>query len=166
MMLSYVQRNIFDVQTLDLWRKATNIVNAIPTVWAEFEPDVWVAPNMPDPPRTSWRELRCHEIARVVADMLGLDREEHVVDGQYGGADHTWIALDQDVITASGREPRHVLDTYACGRMPQVQLVDIHFMLPERDGYRPGPRRTDIRESLISAIITKLRAESIGQLGM
>lgn len=54
--------------------------------------------------------LRCHEVARIVGQILKLD----VVDGHYGLVQHSWCMTPA----------RFVLDPYCVGRLPMVQLVD------------------------------------------
>lgn len=54
--------------------------------------------------------LRCHEVARIVAQILRLD----VFDGYYGAIEHSWCMTPA----------RSILDPYCVGRLPMVQLVD------------------------------------------
>jgi hypothetical protein len=66
----------------------------------------------------------CHEVAAAVGSVLGLSP----VKGTYGGFDHSWLVLP------SG----HVLDVYAPGRLPPVQLVHVGaYALPESGLYVP-----------------------------
>lgn len=65
----------------------------------------------------------CHFVAGYVGGALGLS----VVRGYYGGIEHSWVALP------SGR----ILDVYAVGRIPMVQVVDVASPAqPEYEGYR------------------------------
>lgn len=88
--------------------------------------------------------VRCHELSRAVAQVLGLTVE----DGYYGMAEHSWIWL-------TPREPfsplPRILDVYVPGRMPQVQLIDPHLHLPFE--YRRGPERTDIDEAMVQELV-------------
>src|ERR1700675_1000480 len=60
-------------------------------------------------------KLRCHELARAI--HLVVYEDEHkldVVDGHCGLVEHSWLLCSNCVI----------LDVYAPGRLPAVQLVD------------------------------------------
>ena len=97
-------------------------------------------------------DVRCHELARAVGKMLGLE----VVDGKYGAVDHSWL------VTRRGAEEVQtmtVLDVYAVGRLPQVQLLSIETLLPH-GMYRPGPTRTDIDEVFVQEIVDFWTGES------
>lgn len=52
----------------------------------------------------------CHELAKVVAEKLGVP----VIRGSFGMVEHSWLQLPSGAI----------LDVYAPGRYPPVQLVD------------------------------------------
>lgn len=113
----------FTRQQLDLLREATTIVDLLPVA--------------------SWR---CHEVARVVGKLLKLD----VVDGQYGGMQHSWCTLEPLEETRWGAK---LLDPYAVGRLPQVQLVFIprHLWMPGGGLYRPdGKPRADVNDGMIA----------------
>ena len=79
-------------------------------------------------------QVRCHEVARVVA-MLCFGVE--VVDGKFGAVEHSWL-LTRD---------KAILDCYAVGSLPMVQLVDPH--IPGGTPYTPGEKRTDIRTEVL-----------------
>lgn len=78
----------FSLDELELLRQATEIVGLLP-----------------DDDR-----LRCHEVARIVGQVLRLE----VLDGHYGIVDHSWCMTPN----------RRIIDPYAVGRLPMVQLVD------------------------------------------
>lgn len=84
-------------------------------------------------------EYRCHEIARVVATFL----DAKVVDGKYGLAEHSWV---------QGKlwHPFHLLDPYAVGRLPMVQLVD---SFPSPKLYVAGNAREDIDVKLVNELL-------------
>jgi hypothetical protein len=89
---------------------------------------------------------RCHEVARAVAQLIG--GELAVVDGQFAGAQHSWIAYREP-------ESKHtrILDVYAVGRLPQVQLVDPSWS--RGLGYEPDHLpRTDIDGSVIAYLVS------------
>lgn len=112
--------------------------------------------------------VRCHEVARVVAEVLsypersksGMFDELVVVDGKFGVHDHSWIRVDGSV------RGRLILDPYAVGRIPMVQVLDLDVMtLPyrresacDRCGvpnpwfYREGPTRDDVRHEVLAAL--------------
>jgi hypothetical protein len=91
-------------------------------------------------------ELRCHELARAVHIVT----YEHgyklvVVDGKCGLIEHSWLMLD------GGR----ILDPYAPGRLPAVQLVD-----PIVGAYRPGEKRDDIRRVIVDQLVLEMQADA------
>lgn len=123
--------------------------------------------------------LRCHEVARVVATAIsrrlslidvrerltnpvwpeeepGMVKRLYVIDGHYGAAEHSWLLT---------RFYRHelkwwmvtILDTYAVGRLPTVQMLDPSLGMGEL--YRPGPTRTDIRRETISRLASAVEAK-------
>lgn len=91
-------------------------------------------------------EVRCHELARAVAKLQpGL----LVVDGKFGAVDHSWLVLIE--------WPRHIIDVYTPGSIPQVQLIHaMSWSLPAR--YYPGPARDDIREDVVEALAAQMNA--------
>lgn len=83
--------------------------------------------------------LRCHEVARAVGRSLGLK----VVDGKYGPVDHSWILIERPM-----RRP-FILDPYAVGRLPVVQLVDNYWNLPHWAWYTDCGERDDVDEKTV-----------------
>jgi hypothetical protein len=99
---------------------------------------------------TRGKELRCHELARAVLECLGAKAYDmgvslDVVDGKCGPVEHSWICFLADGV---------VLDVYAPGREPPVQLVD-----PLIGFYKPGERRTDISESYVVELVREMRGQ-------
>jgi hypothetical protein len=86
-------------------------------------------------------ELRCHELARAVQRVIG-DSTIVVIDGHCGPVEHSWLRCGDGVI----------IDPYAPGRVPAVQIVD-----PLAGGYRPGVARSDIRRSMIKRLVNEMR---------
>lgn len=84
-------------------------------------------PFLPDATKNGRSTMRCHEVAQIVARLL---HKAEVVDGKYGAADHSWVVHPEWHV-------QHILDVYAVGMVPPVQLVDI-FPVPKL--YRPGER--------------------------
>lgn len=110
-------------------------------------------------------ELRCHEVARIVHEVLVMNRPRlldllEVQDGQYGMIDHSWIwFLSSHVLPSGRRRPLYVLEVYACGRLPQVQLVPIATTLPEFVCYKPGEKRTDLRQNVIDRSVAHVMGQ-------
>lgn len=119
-MKSYSQRAMFETGDFVLLRMAVDVVT-----------------KLPDPP--AGEEWRCHEVARIVQYALRLAGHTTLLqDGLYGTIDHSWLWLPP--------YPRRVLlDTYAVGAHPQVQLR-AGFV---GDGYKPGELRDDIDVELL-----------------
>jgi hypothetical protein len=96
------------------------------------------------------RLLRCHELARAVAMLLGMDPWRVVVDGLYlGRIDHSWIQLAQQ-----GRQ-RLILDTYCPCRIPPVQLVEANVLYDQGSYVGRGDRK-DIRQAVVDEIVRGL----------
>lgn len=96
--------------------------------------------------------LRCHEVARVVGAVLSLE----VQDGHYGHIQHSWLLVYQ-----AGELRPFVLDPYCVGRLPIVQLVDIHMNLPRV--YLACCPRTDINEQQIRELLMLLETKGISR---
>lgn len=112
--------------------------------------------NLPEPSHTPGKEsfLRCHEIARAFAHVMELPFE----DGHYCAVEHSWLYV---------KHPKEayaecILDVYAVGRLPMVQLVDVktaslsHYKL-----YREGKKRTDIRERDVEKVLAALSTKAL-----
>lgn len=96
--------------------------------------------------------LRCHEVARVVAVFLAdTDIKAKVIDGRLDDViEHTWLLLPGG----------NVLDPYAPGRYPQVQLIDSTIA---RRTYREN-MSTEPRPNLVARLIADLRKPSALQI--
>lgn len=137
-MIPYAQVKCFDKRMLHCYRLAYRITQWLPG-WYDGE------------------RTRCHEVARIV-NILLLDKalgNTEVVDGKYGGIDHSWINL----LPAEGLPPtsQRILDTYAVGQLPQVQLVDCFGRLGA--AYEPGEMRTDIKTHFVHTCVLAWRKE-------
>lgn len=98
-------------------------------------------------------EVRCHELVRAVAIILGWDAKKRVADGWYGMVEHSWLwTQDREKYSA----PPNILDVYAVGRLPQVQLIHSTTNLPFE--YRRGAIRTDIRRSVVKRLVLAMRS--------
>jgi hypothetical protein len=91
--------------------------------------------------------VRCHELARAVAQVMGLPTAQ-VCDGWYGMVNHSWIWTTPRVEFSA---PPNVLDVYTPGRLPQVQLAHSTAALPFE--YRRGDRRKDIRRRVVNHLV-------------
>jgi len=130
----YSASQVFSAQEVGLHRRAVVLVD--------------VVPDMPG--------LRCHELARAVGRVLGLEHE----DGVYGFVDHTWLWTTAfDCGSPLAQETRigfpNVLDVYAVGQLPMVRLVACgHPSLPHMGwSYRPRRPRKDIDEALVDHLV-------------
>jgi len=129
-MISYSEKKIFGEQVVDAFHIAERAV-------AKVE----------DP----MLEIRCHEIARAVFNILKDDHIQaiKVMDGHYGSIEHSWIMVGNDV-----------LDVYCCGALPMVQLIapQVRDMPPIKFIYRPSLyRRDDIREDVVEQLTKTMR---------
>lgn len=126
-MRSYSETQVFKSHELEMLGRAADLVRALPDV-----------PG-----------LRCHEVARAIGEVLGLQ----VQDGKYGWCNHSWLWTRPWV---AGSYPPSILDPYAVGSMPQVKLVDMGFPA-HRDAYIPGDERDDIDREMVKALIRIIR---------
>lgn len=100
------------------------------------------AQDLVDRVATAWgNELRCHELARAVKHLLADDTIA-VVDGRCGPVEHSWLCF------ADGS----ILDPYAPGRLPAVQIVDALVGA----AYRPGPARDDVDRSIVDRLVIEM----------
>ncbi len=105
--------------------------------------------------------LRCHELARAVGKLFDLPHQ----DGTYSHVDHSWLwtgPIERDLahhVRAGHRGfTPNVLDVYSVGRLPQVQLIDMHHMgLPHSVSYIVGREREDIDQHIVSALVRAMR---------
>ncbi len=89
-------------------------------------------------------ELRCHELARAIQRVLA-DNTITVVDGHCGPVEHSWLRLSDGTI----------LDAYAPGRLPAVQIIDAVVA----SSYRAGDRRRDVRRSILDRLVAEMRSD-------
>ena len=140
-MRSWSVEHVFRPELLDLWDRATSLVSRIP--WQRFYGE----------------DLRCHEIARAVQTQLyERARNSHILlnieDGKFDAVDHSWLECLGGVEARPVPGPA-ILDCYAVGAMPMVQLLDASaWMIRGRSKlYTRGNCRTDIRVNVIAAIL-------------
>lgn len=98
------------------------------------------------------KELRCHEVARIIARKLRNETAEHrlarvvVQDGYFGIVEHSWLEL------FSVASPMVILDVYSVGRLPVVQLIAADTKLKYDKLFEPGDQRTDIRYGVVESL--------------
>ncbi len=134
-MKGYSECSIFSERELEIFEVATKLV-----AYVKEEGD---------------DEIRCHELARAVGVVLNLEVE----DGRYGYVDHSWLwtmpKVTAHMYSDSGMP--NILDVYCVGRLPMVALTHSHTALPHCGlGYRPGEKRTDIKEGVVQALVTQM----------
>ena len=126
-MISHSQKVAFSDKELDLLKQATMLTSKIDDI----------------------PYLRCHEVARAIGSILQLS----VQDGYFGSVEHSWL---WSTSTESKRFPPNVLDVYAIGSLPQVQLISMRYMLPHNENYVwevYGTFRTDIKQDVVDQLI-------------
>ena len=116
---TYAEMEVFSTDEIEHWYRATEIV-------------AWL------PSKVGGQLVRCHELARFVGGLLGLE----VQDGLFGFVDHSWLWTGPRRGTMLWQLP-NILDVYVPGQMPPVQLIHVATGLPM--SYQSGPARTDIR---------------------
>lgn len=136
-MIPYVQREVLRAWEQIIFRRVVKCVGFVSDEWGN--------------------ELRCHELCRAIYMFLrdfGQHHNIEVVDGKLGAMEHSWLGLAVPIAKVEIKEYRvrgygehgmyrqMIIDPYAPGRLPHVQLIDPVALL--RHGYEPGERRTDI----------------------
>lgn len=103
--------------------------------------------------------IRCHELTRAVHKCLMKLQSKAdswlVCDGHYGAVEHSWLYDSWRAV---------VLDVYAVGRLPMVQLIDCSSAVIA-PMYSAGRDRSDVNEQLVSALVdemSKLHPARIG----
>ena len=125
-MITYAERVCFSAPHLHLFRRVEAYVMRVSDTWGN--------------------DLRCHELARAV--HLVVYESAHklvIVDGHCGPVEHSWLCCSDGVI----------LDPYAPGRLPAVQLVDPLVGA----AYRPGTLRRDIRQPIVDRLVAEMRGD-------
>ena len=132
-MLGYAETDVFSGAELALLRSAEQIVRRLPA-------------------ECCGEAVRCHELVRVVRHLLPLSEIE-VCDGWYGMVEHSWLwtKIPERVEGHLLGPFPNILDVYAPGRVPQVQLVHNTSALPFE--YRRGDPRVDVRGGVIYKLV-------------
>jgi hypothetical protein len=93
-------------------------------------------------------ELRCHELARAVHGVMKFcPITLEIVDGKCGPVEHSWLCFADGVI----------IDPYAPGRMPAVQVIDPIV----GSAYRPGAARPDIRQVIVDRLVLEMHGAAV-----
>jgi hypothetical protein len=131
-MIGYSISQIFTLTELELSRDVTSAVIGLP----EDE------------------HLRCHELARSIAiHFADHPLKPYVVDGKFGLVDHSWIQFG-----AGPKERGHILDVYAVGASPMVQLIDAWSLgLRSARQFVAGVTREDIRQDVVDQLLIALK---------
>lgn len=95
--------------------------------------------------------LRCHELTRAVAVWLHtLGEHTKAIDGHFQIVEHSWLYMP---------DYRCVLDVYAIGRLPLVQLVSAEVVLGVLiNSYKGGAEREDIDKQMVARLVIELDA--------
>lgn len=137
-MRGYSAREIFSADLTVLFERATILVDRL----------------------TDHDEVRCHELARAVGEVLELP-PKCVQDGYYGFVEHSWLWVPAPPgVTLTKRLGwPHILDVYAVGQLPQVRLLDCGSTALPHVGwsYRPDSPRTDIDENVVKSLVRAMR---------
>lgn len=127
-MITYAERACFHPSHLRTLSRVQQLVARVSDTWGN--------------------ELRCHELARAVHRAICLREDDSaVVDGKCGQVEHSWIELSYGTI----------LDPYAPGRLPAVQIVDPIVAT----AYRPGAVRDDIRQVIVDQLVREMRGDAV-----
>lgn len=116
--------------------------------WGSFDPQHIVTHDLAEmiiqfvPERDpQGRDVRCHEVVRFVRKWVTSDHTR-IVDGYYHEVDHSWL----EVVDPHTKRMA-ILDPYAVGRLPRVQLVTTVHNLHR--AYREHRKRNDIRVDVV-----------------
>jgi hypothetical protein len=147
---------LFDSYALQQFNRATELIRQLP----ERVPLLYGAAHSVNPGMGKPLPLRCHEVSRAVGEVLGLQ----VQDGWHGRCDHSWLWMP------NSKDHRDaILDVYAVGRLPMVQLVSLdsatgHYAAGHYAAggsaslYRESRPRTDIDAQIVTRLVELFRA--------
>ena len=131
-MISYSEVNVFNASEQQVHKRAIRLVACLDEKLVSIH-------------RSEPRVIRCHELARAVGSILDLPHE----DGKYGIIDHSWLLLTTKHSLSSEIMKASILDVYAIGRLPQVQLLTGEPRVPDWKSYKPLGDRDDIDEDFV-----------------
>jgi hypothetical protein len=137
--IGYSAADVFSSECLALWVRATAAVGRVDDY--------------------DTKPVRCHELARAVAEFLSLLRA-CVQDGFYGFVEHSWLWVPgppEGTVTKRLGWP-HILDVYSVGQLPMVRLVaGDNAGLPHVGwSYRPDSPRTDIDRAVVERLVLEM----------
>lgn len=138
-MNSYSETNVFTSEELGLLNRATAYVTRVDE--SAFEEPV-----------------RCHELVRAIGKLLELKHEDGVYSLHWeigGGVDHSWLLVPQDF--KRERVGCSILDVYAVGSLPQVQLLHCGTTVPHYRNFIRREARTDIDEVVVERLVQMMR---------
>lgn len=145
-MKGYAHSDVFSYSEQVVWKHANNLVEKVPEC-----------------------TVRCHELARALAHHLAWYWSMHfeVIDGQAGPVQHSWILLPAE-LRLEGRRGQTILDPYAPGRLPMVQLVDPIVQMEMGPGrmrfmYQQGEQRVDVNDDLVRHLMLYFRTPGLEQ---
>jgi hypothetical protein len=143
-MIGYSALEVFPIELAQLWVRAKDAVNRACDRDFETKP------------------VRCHELARAVAEFLSLPHA-CVQDGFYGFVEHSWLWVPgppESPVTKRLGWP-HILDVYSVGQLPMVRLVaGDNTGLPHVGwSYRPDSPRTDIDQAVVERLVLEMRGD-------
>ena len=132
-MKGYAQLEVFTPRSIRLLEVATMAVERLPDTGCYEGTEEWI---------------RCHELARIVAIVLAPEFSLEIIDGRYGptdaaGYEHSWLLYEEPTQKKRFIGQLFILDPYAIGRLPQVQLLDPYA--GNLKLYMRGKPRDDIR---------------------
>ena len=133
-MINYSEAAVFSKADIRLFEQATRMVVSVPDHLEVMNKKLSL--------------LRCHELARAIGMVLGL----RISDGKYGRVDHTWIW------TSDIEQEASILDVYAVGSLPQVQLHAWRnpgaYYIPTTEIYVPSAfPRNDIQQDVVNELM-------------
>lgn len=142
-MKNYAEAVVFTKKSLEAFREARMVVSRIQSYNGRYYGS------------TEW--IRCHEVARIVAGALKSRHKLTVVDGKYGSPrrDHSWLIYTESNHPIPELGFKCILDVYAMGRCPMVQIID--FGMGHDLFYEAGPIRRDIDLKFVRAEIARAR---------
>lgn len=133
-MKSYSEKEVFTSAELDALARASRLVAKIDA--RDFE-----------------SVIRCHELARAVGRLLDLRHEDGVysANASDGGVDHSWLFVPNSWGGCS------ILDVYAVGRLPQVQLVYCGVTVPHHRCFLARGERDDIDGQVVDKLVAAMQ---------
>lgn len=143
-MKGYALLEVFTPRSIHLLSQTEKVVEQFPDTGCYEGTEEWI---------------RCHELVRIVAAMLSPEFQLSIIDGRYGpetitSYEHSWLIYEEpnqrSVVCY-----RFILDPYAVGRLPQVQLLDPHA--GNHKLYRESNPRDDIRYDHVNRELDRLR---------